>query len=148
MSELKRQQSFGYQVNHLARLFARALDARLKPMGLATGQMPVLLALFERDGQTQAELCKLVQVEQPTMANTLARMHRDGLVERRPDPADGRRMQIYLTGHTASLKEDILCAAQEVNSQAVAGLDPAARDQAMTLLAHMIGNLDPAEGEG
>lgn len=147
MSELKRQQSFGYQVNHLARLFARALDAKLKPLGLATGQMPVLLALFEKDGQTQAELCKLVRVEQPTLANTLGRMHRDGLVERRADPSDGRRMQIYLSAHTAALKGEVIAAAQAVNGQAVDGLAADEQDQALTLMARMIANLDPAEGE-
>lgn len=35
-----------------------------------------------RGGQTQAELSKNIQVEQPTMANILSCMERDGLIYR------------------------------------------------------------------
>ena len=47
------------------------------------GQFAVLLELWAGDGLTQKELVERLDVEQATMANTLARMVRDGLVERR-----------------------------------------------------------------
>jgi len=80
--------SAGYLANHLARLFARELQLRIKPLGLSTGTFPALLVLWEGDGLTQRELIEHLDIEQPTMANTLARMERDGLIERRKDPAD------------------------------------------------------------
>lgn len=73
--------SLGYQVNHLARMLAQALRERIAPLGVVPGQFAQLLVLHEQDGLTQAQLCERVRIEQPTMANTLARMERDGLIE-------------------------------------------------------------------
>ena len=122
---LPRQLSLGYQVNHLARLLAQALGERIAPLGVVPGQFAQLLALYEQDGLTQAELCARVQIEQPTMANTLARMERDGLVERVPDPADGRRSLILLTEHARQIEGDLVNAARGVNAAATRDLDDA-----------------------
>jgi DNA-binding MarR family transcriptional regulator len=86
------------------------------------GQFAQLLALYQTDGLTQAELCTRVQIEQPTMANTLARMERDGLITRTPDPADQRRALVRLTEHARRLEPDLLAAARAVNDLATQGL--------------------------
>jgi DNA-binding MarR family transcriptional regulator len=116
------ESSLGYLVNHLARLLAQALRERIEPHGVVPGQFAQLLALYESDGLTQAELCARVQIEQPTMANTLARMERDGLITRTPDPADQRRSVVRLTEHARRLEPDLVAAAQSVNALATRGL--------------------------
>jgi DNA-binding MarR family transcriptional regulator len=116
------ESSPGYLVNHLSRLLARALRERIAPYGVVPGQFAQLLALYESDGVTQAELCARVQIEQPTMANTLARMERDGLITRTPDPVDQRRSLVWLTPHARQLEPDLVAAAQAVNAVATRGL--------------------------
>ncbi len=143
---LRRTDSFGYMVNHLARLFARALERRIQPHGLSPGQFPVLLALWEREGLTQAELCRIVQIEQPTMANTLNRMERDGLIRRAPDPHDGRRSLVLLTERARALEEPATAAATAVNSAAVAGLGEGDRAELRRLIAALTGNLERDSG--
>jgi DNA-binding MarR family transcriptional regulator len=113
--------SLGYLVNQLARLLAQALRERIEPHGVVPGQFAQLLALYESDGLTQAELCARVRVEQPTMANTLARMERDGLITRTPDPADQRRSLVRLTAHARRLEPYLVAAALAVNTQATRG---------------------------
>ncbi len=87
-----RQESLGYLVNRLARLFARALESRLAGHGVALGPFPVLLTLWEEEGLTQTEIARRLDFEQPTIANTLKRMQRDGLVAFRPDPSSRKRI--------------------------------------------------------
>jgi len=99
-----RRQSPGYMVNYMARLFAQALYRRIGPHGVTTGQFPVLLALWEREGVTQSQLAQDLAVEQPTMANTLKRMERDGLIERVPDPGDRRQARVHLTAQGQALR--------------------------------------------
>ena len=82
-----------------SRLFARALHLRLVPHGVAPGQLAVLQRLWQGDGLTQAELARAVRVEQPTMARTLDRMARDGLIERVPSREDRRAFNVRLTLH-------------------------------------------------
>ncbi|MGH3481936.1 MAG: MarR family winged helix-turn-helix transcriptional regulator [Nocardioidaceae bacterium] len=143
-ARLARQSSLGYQVNHLARLLAQALRRRIEADGVVPGQFAQLLALYEQDGLTQSELSRRVRIEQPTMALTLKRMERDGLVERVPDPSDGRRALVMLTERARRLETDLTTAAREVNAIAVEGLTRAEADAFMRTLDRLIANLDPA----
>ena len=124
-----KEQSAGFLANHMARLFARELQARIRPLGLSLGAFPALLELWEGDGLTQKELTARLDIEQATMANTLARMERDGLVTRRKDHTDGRAQRIYLTEKARAARRPALAAAEEVNRIALAGLSAEAQQQ-------------------
>ena len=104
IGEFRREDSLGYVVNHLGRLFARALDRRLALHGVALGQFPVLLILWEQEGITQSAIARRLDLEQPTIANTLKRMERDGLVTFAPDPANRRQVLVGLTGKGRALR--------------------------------------------
>jgi DNA-binding MarR family transcriptional regulator len=60
----------------------------------ATGLTPTstaVLATIERHGPlTPSELAELERVRRPTVTRTLGCLDREGLIERTPDPADGR----------------------------------------------------------
>jgi DNA-binding MarR family transcriptional regulator len=145
MSEpLPPESSLGYLVNHLARLLAQALRERIEPHGVVPGQFAQLLALYESDGLTQAQLCTRVQIEQPTMANTLARMERDGLITRTPDPADQRRSLVRLTQRARRLEPDLVAAARTVNTLATQGLTDDQITTFHTALRAAIANLEAA----
>lgn len=140
-----RSRSAGFLVNNLARLFATALHRRIKPLGLAPAQFMTLLALWEEDGLTQSELVRRLDVEQATMANTLARMERDGLVSRRPLPGDARAQSVHLTQRARSLKQPATEAARSVNEIALAGLAEQEREQLLRSLNRVIAALHAAE---
>lgn len=145
-ASLPPESSLGYLVNHLARLLALALRDQIEPYRVVPGQFAQLLALYEADGLTQAELCARVQIEQPTMANTLARMERDGLITRTPDPADQRRSLVRLTEHARRLEPDLVAAAQEINALATRGLTDEQVAAFQTALRTAIANLETARG--
>src|ERR1700761_6180344 len=87
----------GHLISLAARGFARLSEARLKPLGFGVGHLPVLIALQRGQAPTQRELARFAKVEQPPMAQMLARMERDGLIRRTPDPDDRRSSRIALT---------------------------------------------------
>lgn len=138
---LAREHSLGYQINHLARLMAAALRARTEPLGVAPGQFAQMLALYEEDGLNQGELCERVRIDQSTMAHTLQRMVRDGLVERRPDQGDRRRAVLSLTPRSRELQPALVGAAREVNALATQGLAAAEVEAFMRVTAVLITNL-------
>ncbi|APG82962.1 MarR family transcriptional regulator [Sinorhizobium americanum CCGM7] len=113
-----RMDSATYLASLLARSFSRALQERAQKLGFAPGQFPILLELWAEDGLTQKQLLDRLDIEQATMANTLARMERDGLVVRRKHPNDRRSQQIFLTeqarGMEAAAKEAALSAEQSL----------------------------------
>lgn len=125
---LNRLTSAGYLTNWAARLLARAVDQRLKPLGLSSGQLPVFFALADGRALTQKQLAQLASIEQPTMAATLSRMERDGLVERRPDPKDRRSSLVTLSAAAREKLPAVKEATAAVNAQALAGMDDAQRE--------------------
>ncbi len=134
----KKNQSAGYLVNHVARIFAHGLAERIKPLGITIGTFPVLLELWETDGLTQKQLVDRLQIEQATMANTLARMERDGLIIRNKDKNDGRVQRIWLVEHVREMYDAAIAAAMEVNASTLAGLSKAERRQFIILMQKVI----------
>lgn len=133
-----KDQSAGYLANHLARLFERGLSARIRPLGLTTGTFPALLELWEKDGLTQKQLVERLDIEQATMANTLSRMERDGLIRREKDPSDGRVQRIRLTQQARILHSPAIAAATAENEDALSALTDAERQQLLNLMRKII----------
>lgn len=143
-----RRDSVGYLTNWAARLLAKAMDERLGQLGLASGQLPVFFALAGGAEMTQRDLAKLAAIEQPTMAATLARMERDGLVTRRPSPHDGRSALVALSVQAMQLVPEVVAAVTEINERAFAGLSKADAAALRTALRTMICTLDPGAETG
>lgn len=137
-----RQKSAGHLVNYAARLFAQALYRRIGRHGVTRGQFPVLLMLWEQEGPTQTQLAERLAVEQPTMANTLKRMERDGLIRRVADPADRRQAHVHLTERGRGLRGALTASARETNSVALAGLSAEETEQFLALARRVIQNLE------
>lgn len=133
-----KEKSAGYLANHMARLFAQGLHQRIQPLGLAPAQFMTLLELWNEDGLTQAELTGRLDVEQATMANTLSRMERDGLIRRRPHPEDGRKQQSWLTAKAKGLRSQAIEAAQAQNELALRTLTKKERAVFIDLMTRTI----------
>ncbi len=116
-----RKQSPSHLVSQLAKEFARALQARASGLGFSAGQFPILVELWEEDGLTQKQLLERVDVEQATMANTLSRMERDGLIERRPHPNDRRAQLVFLTPKGKELRDAAISAVCDADDALLQG---------------------------
>lgn len=135
-----RKRSVGYLTNLAGRLFVRALERRIP--GGGAGPMPVFIALADDRPMTQTALAQMAVVEQPTMANTLKRMERDGLITRSPDPADARSALIRLTPRGKEQAALSLAAAKAVNVLASSALSAREQDQFNDMLRRIIGVLE------
>ena len=89
----------------------------LLPLGLTSGYVPALSALAANKALSQKALTELAGIEQPTMAATLGRMERDGLIEREVDPEDKRSTRFSLTRAAVAKRaaiEDVIADFTEV----------------------------------
>jgi len=126
--------SLGYMTNLVGRLLVREIDEQLAPHGISAGHMPVFFALAEAQAMTQQDLAVSAQVEQPTMAATLARMERDGLIERHSNPNDGRSALVMLSAAGRAKLSDVHAAATAVNAKAAQHLSSEERATLVSLL--------------
>jgi MarR family transcriptional regulator for hemolysin len=132
----------GHLISLAARGFARLSEARLKPLGFGVGPLPVLVALRDGGASTQRDLARFAKVEQPPMAQMLARMERDGLIRRTPDPADRRSSRITLTAAAEARLPDAVTVLFQGNREALRGFTDAEAGLLASLLTRLIANLD------
>ncbi len=114
--------SLGHLVNRTARLLRKLADQRLAPLGLSSGALPVLTALLRGEALSQKVLTERAGIEQPTMAATLNRMERDGLVERQADPCDGRSAFFVLTAKVRDQADEIGSVLRRLNQEVLQAL--------------------------
>ena len=131
-------------INSAARGLSRLADTRMRELGLRIGQLPVFVALKGGAQLSQKDLARVAGVEQPSMAALLARMERDGLVRREPDPADGRSSLVSLTAEATENMRPARAILAQGNQDALRGFSPAEIDQFVDMLERVVANLDAA----
>jgi MarR family transcriptional regulator, transcriptional regulator for hemolysin len=132
----------GHLISLAARGFARLSEARLKPLGFGVGHLPVLVALQDGRASTQRDLALFAKIEQPPMAQMLARMERDGLVQHAPDPTDGRSSRITLTAAAKARLPAAVSVLLRGNREALRDFTDEGARLLVTLLTRLIANLD------
>jgi DNA-binding MarR family transcriptional regulator len=132
----------GHLINLAARRFERLSELRLKPIGFGVGYIPVLVAVKEGKAQSQRDLARFAGVEQPSMAQMLARMERDELVRRTPDPDDGRSSRISLTKIAHARLPEACAVLFQGNREVLGDFTDGEAAQLIALLTRLITNLD------
>lgn len=137
----------GFWINRASRLILRHLDARLRPFGFAMSHLPVLRALADRSSLSQKDLAQLAGVEQPTMAEMLVRMERDGMVQRAPNPDDKRGTLISITRRSRARFPKARAVLVEGERGALAGFRDAEKVLLRELLQRVVRNLEGFESD-
>jgi MarR family transcriptional regulator, organic hydroperoxide resistance regulator len=97
---------------HIAYLLAQAnrqvhkqLDDEFRREGVPVEQWRILRLLAERNGRSMGELTVAALLNHPTLTKMIDRMVSEALVYRRPDPADGRKVLIFISERGRALNE-------------------------------------------
>lgn len=106
-------------------LVSRQFHAQLGPKGVAVPVWRVLATLSDGDGMTIGALARAVLFKQPTLTKVLDRLEADGLVERRPDAEDRRRVLVFITPKGRTLIDGLLIEAKRHEAAVLAGYTPA-----------------------
>jgi MarR family transcriptional regulator for hemolysin len=79
-------------------------------------------------------------------AQMLARMEQDGLIQRTPDPADGRSSRITLTEAATARLPDAVAVLLQGNREVLRDFTDVEAQLLVTLLMRLIANLDRTAG--
>ncbi len=94
----------GYMLAQVCRLHRQRADVLLNQIGLHVGQEMFLCGLWANEGVTQTELAEILQLQPATVTNTLQRLEREKIIERRDDLDDQRVSRVYTTEKGRSLE--------------------------------------------
>lgn len=125
------ERSVGYQIRRTHRLAQRALQVRIEPHRVSLGMWYFLRALWDEDGLTQRELSTRVGRMEPTTMAAIMLMEKSGVVERKRNEEDRRKIIVYLTVRGRALEPELLPAGITVVE--VATRSPTSRELEMLL---------------
>lgn len=109
--------------------------------GLTPTQAQILVYLQKGEFCRIGEIAQAMGVSQPTVTESVAAMVRKGLVEKQPDPADGRGRILALTVEGKALAGDFMLAPPPMRS-AVSALTGEQQDALLIGLMHLMQGLD------
>jgi DNA-binding MarR family transcriptional regulator len=94
----------------------------------------ILVPLFEDDGLRMGELAARARVSKQTMTTMVGLLERDGLVERRADPSDGRASLVFLTERARRFRPVAEAALVELDRLVIETMGERSRDEAREAL--------------
>lgn len=133
--------SLGYLLRDCSRRFSRALEEVIRPYGIRLGQWYFLRELWAEDGLTQVELSSRAGMRAPTTVVAIRGMVEDGLVVRKRDTEDRRKLRILLTRKGRRYRDELLPRVLDINEAATRGFTRDEIRQFRSLIGRINDNL-------
>lgn len=136
-----------FQLLSLSSAIDRDCATRLAPHGLSEGRFIVLFLLHGAGGTLPPhELAERAGVTRATISGLIDGLQREGLLQRRSDAEDGRRLQIVLTTQGKCLAETLFNQHTEWIGGLFGGLDAEEQQQLSQLLHKVWRHTDTGRG--
>jgi DNA-binding MarR family transcriptional regulator len=116
---------------------AAALDA----LNIHVGQENLVYRLAAEEGVSQTQLAGSLCLDASTVTKMLARLERDGVIERRSDADDARILHVYLTSQGKALVQPVLDVWRQMEQRITRGMSEAEILLLRRLLLHIQSNL-------
>ena len=113
-----------FEIAETAHALRKAFDRRAVGLGVTRAQWKVLFRLERQPGLRQIELADMLDIEPITLSRIIDRLEESGLVERLADPADRRAWRLHVTAKARPLVAKLRAVADDMISEAFAGIDP------------------------
>ena len=108
----------------------------------------MIMPLLAHQGSlSQRQLAEQTHLKAPSVSAILRKMEQEGLVSRRQDPEDHRKVWVTLTDEGRMLDDQIRTTLCATDAMALEGLTPAEIETLMELLGRIRSNLLPEKGE-
>lgn len=128
-------------------LFSKMVFEELSGKELSAGQPKVLEYLLASDGAVQKDIAEACMIEPATVTSLLARMEKNGLIERRSREEDKRYILVYLTEKGRELAEASVDVFGKVEEGVLAGFSEEERERFISYLEQVNENLRKARAQ-
>lgn len=113
--------------------------------GLRVPEWRVLACLMDEDGAMVTRLARLSLMEQSRLTRIVDHMAERGLVSRRSDPEDRRRVRVFLTETGRDLATGLIADAQAHETQILKDLGGEDAERIKPILEALLAQLDPQD---
>ena len=120
----------------------RLMRQRFQGDEIEPGTFWLLKGLAAHDALRVTELATLANLDASTVSRHVQQLHRVGLIDRTPDPDDGRAQRVALSSQGRALLHDGLARRRALLGKSFAGWDRKEIETLDTLLARFVGELE------
>jgi DNA-binding MarR family transcriptional regulator len=135
-----------FNLSSLGYAVSKGFKAILEPFDLHPREFAVLRSVGFEEGQTQQALADRLQIPRSRMVSIVDELEARGFLERRPNPADRRVRELYLTDPGRKTLERAFAAAVAYEQQVATPLSAAEREQLLDLLERIAAELGVGAG--
>ena len=135
-----------FNLSSLGYAVSKGFKAILEPFELHPREFAVLRSVAFEEGRTQQALADLLQIPRSRMVAIVDELEARGFLERRPNPADRRVRELYLTDAGQKTLGQAFEQAVAYEQQVGAPLSAAERAQLLNLLERIAGELGIGAG--
>lgn len=121
--------------------------AYVRQCGLKIPEWRVLACLMDEDGAMVTRLARLSLYEQSRLTKIIQQMETRGLLERRSDAEDARRVRMFLTDKGRSIAAHLIEEAKKNESEVLSHLDAEDSAQLVKLMKTLLQRLEQAKAE-
>ena len=118
-----------------------ALNRERERLGQKLIPLPLMVYVLEHPGCTQGEVAAYLYISAASVATSCKRLEQEGLLERRVDPVNRRKNQLYVTAEGGELTREKRAMLERVNDRAFEGVDEGDREVFSRVLDRMLDNL-------
>jgi DNA-binding MarR family transcriptional regulator len=119
---------FVFLLNVAQRRLQRWIAAQTQDSGVTASQSGLLLVLGQRDGVLMGEAGAALDLGPPGISGLVDRMMAAKLIQRRPDPEDGRAWRLWLTPAGRAALAETKAGLSEINARLTEGFSEAELD--------------------
>ena len=141
LMKLDGTERLGFLIHDAARLMRKRFETLGAAHGLSAAQWRLMVRLVKEEGQTQARLAELLEIEPISVSRLVDRMEEGGWIERRSDAADRRVRMIFPTAKASAAYAEVKSLAGEVYEESLSGVSPEDRRVLIRALEAMADNL-------
>jgi DNA-binding MarR family transcriptional regulator len=134
--------SFSHLLKRAVQFSVHRYNEEVGKSGLTHRQFTVLAAVDANDGKSQTELVKITGVDRSTLADMVARLMAQGLVQRRRTKEDARTNSVKLTPQGKKLLKAAQSGADDVDKALLAKFAVADRKTVLDCLAELSAAMD------
>jgi DNA-binding MarR family transcriptional regulator len=114
----------GYLLKHAQLRYLELNTAAMAPYGITGRQCAVLIAIDDREPQSQQEVAARLGVDRTTMVALIDELQSKSLVDRRPAPEDRRKNVVALTTAGRETLTAAVAATETAEREFLAALSP------------------------
>lgn len=135
-----------WKIGLIYRLHMQNISGINERFGLYPGQSRILHTIAEMDGSTQKEIADKLNITPASLAVSIKRLQKAGIVVKEADPTDLRNNRIYITNKGREIREAGVSELIRTDNQLIKGFSPQEVRQLEDFLTRISVNLKDAKG--